>query len=179
MITSNSTAEKLEEKTINEINQDFSNINSNLITDAYDDTYLSSTVTYHYIEEPTDYNNLNDSLNKDIITSANNLNEASRLFTNEGSSVHLFTNLKETNNYDTNTKGADLIESNLITATESKEINLNSLDLINQYERLVYYLLLQKSTTNYVVNRIAFFRLFKQKFVFTLDMFKMLICVNY
>jgi len=85
MITSNATGEnnKIEDKIINEINQDVSNIgNSNMVTDQYDDTYLSSTVTYHYIEEPYD-----DSLNKEN-NSTNNLNEASRLFTNEG--THLF-----------------------------------------------------------------------------------------
>ena len=53
-----------------------------MVTYQYYDTYLSSTVTYHYIEEPYD-----DSLNKEN-NSTNNLNEASRLFTNEG--THLF-----------------------------------------------------------------------------------------
>jgi len=98
MITSNSTVDKLqqqqqqqqqhlEEKTINEMNQEMmSHVNNNNnnnnqssnINDAYDDTYLSSTVTYHYIE---DSHNLNDSLNNKDNT---NLNEPSRLYTNEG-----------------------------------------------------------------------------------------------
>ena len=103
MITSNSTVDKLqqhqqqqqqqqhfEEKTINEMNQEMmSHVNNNNnnnnnnnqssnVNDAYDDTYLSSTVTYHYIE---DSHNLNDSLNN---KDNNNLNEPSRLYTNEG-----------------------------------------------------------------------------------------------
>ena len=88
MITSNATGSgdnnnnRIEDKIINEISQDVSNLgNSNMVTDQYDDTYLSSTVTYHYIEEPYD-----DSLNKEN-NSTNNLNEASRLFTNEGTLI--------------------------------------------------------------------------------------------
>lgn len=86
MITSNSTGEKLDEKTsLNEINQEISNLNSNnMNTDAYDDTLISSVVTYHYVEEPYDTTHLNDSLNKDIINSSNINDASSRINAYEG-----------------------------------------------------------------------------------------------